>query len=600
MSRGIKRTAVFLLIVVGVAIGVFLCLPHAFTWYAKSKGFVLSSPPAVRLVRDGLRLEHIQLVEPFPATIRELRIPFHLGDLFRGNLPRSVRVDGFDTTLAESGETATKPFLSRESMALLRQATLSPFHVSLQNGHVAWEKAMLSFPLQMEIHSDGPRELLMHGGTRLWNQEITWTNRVDFQELRVTGAIHMDPIPAFPVQELKEIRFTLQYMEEREGGTLTVDIPLPVYGLNVHMVLSPGDYPDNETLGPDSHLALQIVDPAAIVELLAKLHLTLQPMPTEKIFAIRANDAGIQLSGVLTDKTETLAAAGYQWNSRIALEIPLPKDNYYLPEIRLICHDGSLRGKNLQGDGLSGDFTLASLHPPRMAPGQTLSIERMQLDNLQMDQGIVQFGYQDGTMHLQQMKARLFGGTVQLSAFHLPRTEGTPLETTLFFNRIPVQSLLDAYNSSQIQASGSFYGSLPIAWDPPFLYLNEGILFTEPGGGRLQLPDTELQLENAVPVGHPNATNLKRQLGLASTALRDLGYDYIQLQFEGTSENAVCTLKIKGQANTLPPHPLDFTLRTEGLFARSLQWILNISQWEKVLQDALGEAPQDTPLPAAE
>ena len=295
----------------------------------------------------------------------------------------------------------------------------------------------------------------------------------------------------------------------------------------------------------------------------------------------------------MLQEEETLHFENYQLNASVLLRIHWNQERPLSPAITLICSDeGKVTSDFIQITGLQGNISLLPTLPLGTKPGQVLHMESINLDPLQFTDGSIHFGYMDEILYLEQIKAKLFEGSVHVTSFQYPHVKDKALETTLYFNQIPVQPLLDAYNTTQIKVSGSLVGRIPLTWKPPRLHFNDGLLFTEPGGGRFQMIETQLHLENAVPAGYANEAHMKKQLAMASIALQDLHYEYIQLKVGGTPEHSICSFKIMEQVNSNDPHPplrppLDLTLNTEGLFSKAIALALNLSMWEEILKNSL-------------
>ncbi|MEZ5920319.1 MAG: YdbH domain-containing protein [Parvularculaceae bacterium] len=192
-------------------------------------------------------------------------------------------------------------------------------------------------------------------------------------------------------------------------------------------------------------------------------------------------------------------------------------------------------------EGVSGTLHFSSLAPMATDGDQTISIGKMQIDALQLENGSMTFSLPgDETLKIPQAEFPWFGGTMGVYGGDLALT-GTKAETEFQIANVNLKSLLDFVAIDGLSGEGTIEGVLPISFENGRSFINNGILSAK-GGGVVRYTG---QAAAATEQAGGNAQ-------LAFEALRELRFDTLSATIDGPLDGRL-DFKILFEGRSLIP-----------------------------------------------
>ncbi len=221
------------------------------------------------------------------------------------------------------------------------------------------------------------------------------------------------------------------------------------------------------------------------------------------------------LSGIISGATgATEGRARFEWS---------PGDIGSSATINL--DDVSFRGPGVavtKTEGVTGKIVFSSLSPIATAGEQTLSISKVDMDALKLENGEMRFALPgDNTLKIIEAEFPWFGGTI--GAYNSQMSiAGGKSETTLQIDNVNFSDLLAYIKVDGLSGEGSVEGVLPISIEGGRARINNGILSSK-GSGVVRY---EGKATNA-------ASQSNEQSALAFEILRELRFDRLSATIDG-------------------------------------------------------------------
>jgi hypothetical protein len=179
-------------------------------------------------------------------------------------------------------------------------------------------------------------------------------------------------------------------------------------------------------------------------------------------------------------------------------------------------------------EGVTGKIVFSSLSPVATAGEQTLSISKVDMDALKLENGAMRFALPgDDTLKIIEAEFPWFGGTI--GAYNSQMSiAGGKSETTLQIDNVNFSDLLAYIKVDGLSGEGSVEGVLPISFEGGRARINNGILSSK-GSGVVRY---EGKATNA-------ASQSNEQSALAFEILRELRFDKLSATIDGPLDGTI-------------------------------------------------------------
>lgn len=221
------------------------------------------------------------------------------------------------------------------------------------------------------------------------------------------------------------------------------------------------------------------------------------------------------LTGVVSETTgETEGRARVSWTPR-ALQ----------SSATMSFSDVTFRGPGVavtRTEGVDGKLVLSNLAPLTTASEQTISIRKIDMDALKLENGVVTFAFPgDETMRVVKAEFPWFNGTI--GAYDsVIALSGGKAEVVLQIDNVDLGGLLSYPNVEGLSGKGVIEGVLPISFEGGRARIVNGVLSAK-GGGVIRY-----QNKAAEP-----AFNSNEQAQLAYEILREVKFDNLSVVIDG-------------------------------------------------------------------
>jgi hypothetical protein len=182
-------------------------------------------------------------------------------------------------------------------------------------------------------------------------------------------------------------------------------------------------------------------------------------------------------------------------------------------------------------EGVTGELSFASLAPVATAGEQTITIRKIDLDALDLENGSMRFSLPgDETLHIAEAEFPWFGGTIGAYNSTIAISSASS-ETKLQIDNVSLAELLGFFKVDGLSGEGTIEGVLPITFEGGRARIDNGILSAK-GGGVIRYTG-----DIAAAAGQANATT-----ELTFEALREFQYESLSTTIDGPLDG---TLRFK-------------------------------------------------------
>jgi hypothetical protein len=182
-------------------------------------------------------------------------------------------------------------------------------------------------------------------------------------------------------------------------------------------------------------------------------------------------------------------------------------------------------------EGVTGELSFTSLSPIATAGEQTVSIRKIDLDALDLENGVMRFSLPgDDTLVIAEAEFPWFGGTIGAYDSTMALS-GAASQTKLQIDNVSLQELLGFFKIDGLSGEGTIEGVLPITFEGGRARIDNGILSAK-GAGVIRYTG-----DIAAAAGQANQTT-----ELAFEALREFNYEALSTTIDGPLDG---TLRFK-------------------------------------------------------
>lgn len=203
-------------------------------------------------------------------------------------------------------------------------------------------------------------------------------------------------------------------------------------------------------------------------------------------------------------------------------------------------------------EGVSGKLAFSSMSPPTTDGEQTLSIAKIDLDALKLENGAMRFRAPgDNTIEIIEAEFPWFGGTI--GAYESKIVVEGRSETTLQIDDVSLAGLLDYIKVEGLSGEGAIEGVLPLSIEGGKARINKGIVSSKgPGVIRYRGKATDA------------ASQSNEQSALAFEILRELRFEKLSSIIDGPLDGAIdFNILFEGRSN-IPVRTGDKTQRVDS------------------------------------
>jgi hypothetical protein len=173
-------------------------------------------------------------------------------------------------------------------------------------------------------------------------------------------------------------------------------------------------------------------------------------------------------------------------------------------------------------EGVSGDLKLTSLLPVATDGEQTISIRKIDLDALKLENGVINFRMRgDDTLEIINAEFPWFGGVIGAYQTEM-KLVGGEAKTKLQIDNVNLRDLLASFNIEGLSGEGVIEGVLPLSFEGGRARINNGILSAKGKG-----------VVRYVGKATGAASEANAQTSLAFEALRELRFENLSATIDG-------------------------------------------------------------------
>lgn len=197
-------------------------------------------------------------------------------------------------------------------------------------------------------------------------------------------------------------------------------------------------------------------------------------------------------------------------------------------------------------EGVTGDLKLTSLMPVATDGEQSISIRKIDLDALKLENGVVNFRMRgDDTLEIINAEFPWFGGVIGAYQTEM-QLVGGETKTTLQIDNVNLRDLLASLNVEGLSGEGVIEGVLPLSFEGGRARINKGILSAK-GNGVIRYTGKATGA----------ASEANAQTSLAFEALRELRFENLSATIDGALDGRL-DFKILFEGRS------DIPIRTRG------------------------------------
>ncbi len=238
-------------------------------------------------------------------------------------------------------------------------------------------------------------------------------------------------------------------------------------------------------------------------------------------------------------------------------------DHHLKTSMSLNINDGKIfmPDTNFTATGINATIELNDLLALESVPGQTLTIDTIEVDKIKIENAKIRFTIEDGkSLLVENIRFKWCNGLVSTESIRFPQADNA-YSLTFYCDRLEMTQLLKQMGAFNAQGSGTLNGRIPVVYSDGNISFDNGFLFSTPGsGGKVVIANSD-RITAGIPMDNPQFA----QLDLAQEALKDFDYDWAKLVFN-TFED---TLDVKMELNGKPSKVLPFEYKKElGGFIR--------------------------------
>ncbi len=204
---------------------------------------------------------------------------------------------------------------------------------------------------------------------------------------------------------------------------------------------------------------------------------------------------------------------------------------------------------NLSLRGIAGRIDFNDLMVPESIPGQVLTIDKIQVNQFELDTAKVRFSIEDGNaINIENLRFNWCNGLVSTESIRLPGKDNL-LSLILYCDRLELSDLLEQIGAFHAEGKGTLSGRIPLVYSNGDISFDKGFLFSTPGqGGKVVIENTQT-LTAGIPFGTPEFV----QLDLAREALKDFEYQWAKLELNTLEDTLYMKLELDGKPARLLP-----------------------------------------------
>ncbi len=275
-------------------------------------------------------------------------------------------------------------------------------------------------------------------------------------------------------------------------------------------------------------------------------------------------DGGVAVEAPLDLSTLLPEVQGVTVNGRMEWSGTLISDSTGTSASAVMAlENGNLRVKtgDLAAENIQLELVMPDLLNLRSGPGQVLTVEKIAIGKILMNDFRVQFQVESGeSVLLEKARVQWCDGLVSAQALRIfPGVD--EYDIILYCDRLNLADLLEQFGVAQAAGEGAVNGRIPVRYSDGKILFDDGFLYSTPGaGGTIQVTGAQM-----LTAGIPEGTPQYAQIDLAREALKNYEYDWVRIRMETEGEMLVLDLQFDGQ----PVDPLPFVYKAEaGGFVR--------------------------------
>ena len=216
---------------------------------------------------------------------------------------------------------------------------------------------------------------------------------------------------------------------------------------------------------------------------------------------------------------------------------------------------------NFTATGINAIIELNDLLALESFPGQTLTIDTIEVNKIKIKNAKIRFTIEDGkSLLIENIRFNWCNGLVSTESIRFPQKNNSYF-LTFYCDRLEMTQLLKQMGAFNAQGSGTLNGRIPVIYSDGDIAFDNGFLFSTPGSGGKVVIENSDRIIAGIPLDNPQFV----QLDLAQEALKDFDYHWAKLVFNSFED----TLDVKMELNGKPSKVLPFEYKKEfGGFVR--------------------------------
>jgi hypothetical protein len=238
------------------------------------------------------------------------------------------------------------------------------------------------------------------------------------------------------------------------------------------------------------------------------------------------------------------------------------------PAAKLAISDVQVQAAEIKADGVNGTVTFSSLNPVATAPAQVITVDKLSVGQLDMNNGTIQFQVKSPQdIRIDGTRWNVLGGALSASPFEFNPTH-PQLQVTLRADQVNMKALLDLFGQGKVTGSGMLSGEIPLVVGPNGVTLGQGALFATQDG-QLHVKDLSALAETLgaqSPGGNKNQSSAQQVRQNIIEALSDFQYDDLSADLR-PDENGkpMAVIHLAGHGTKGAKQAIELDLRIRGI-----------------------------------
>jgi hypothetical protein len=216
--------------------------------------------------------------------------------------------------------------------------------------------------------------------------------------------------------------------------------------------------------------------------------------------------------------------------------------------LSLSLSGGDLQQESTHLQGIQTSITLPDILRPQSAPGQRLTVEKIDIGDLKLSNAKLFWQLEDtNSLLIENLQAGWCSGTIESTAMRI--TPKMDIDTVIYCDRLHLGELLKQFGVTDASGEVSLNGRLPVSFIKKRIHIDNGFLYSSPGEQVvLHFNDTR-QLAAAL-----SGAAASPYIAYSMDSLRNFACNWTKLTFNSEGDDLLMQMQLDGK----PEEPLPY------------------------------------------